>query len=356
MLEAVLKAGARLAEPGEFTKRAFLNGRLSLDQAEAVADVISSSNEAALKNSLEQLSGGLAYKIRELRKRILHETAFIEAALDDPEHIELTDYPEQLNSILTKLISELSVLADSFRDGRLLRDGIRTAIIGRPNVGKSSLLNALLGMERAIVTEIPGTTRDTLEETIHLGGFTLRIVDTAGIRESEDVVERLGVEKAMKEMETADLILMLLDASAGYTKEDEEILKRLDLYPEAKKMIIWNKSDLKEAPAYPDGLKISAKTGKNMEQIKKYVSDIIFDGKAKSIDSSIIITNLRHSEAINNAIFALKRVISSIEDGMPEDFFTVDLLDAYHELGGIIGEEVGEDLIDEIFSGFCMGK
>ena len=243
VLEAVLKAGARLAEPGEFTKRAFLNGRLSLDQAEAVADVIGSSNEAALKNSLEQLRGGLAEKIRELRKTILHETAFIEAALDDPEHIELSDYPEQLNSILETLISELTSLADSFRDGRLLRDGIRTAIIGRPNVGKSSLLNALLGMERAIVTEIPGTTRDTLEETINLGGFTLRIVDTAGIRESEDVVERLGVEKAMKEIETADLILMLLDSSVGYTKEDEEIFKKLENYPEAKKIILWNKSD-----------------------------------------------------------------------------------------------------------------
>ncbi len=353
ILEAVLRNGARLAEPGEFTKRAFLNGRLDLDQAEAVADIISSSNEAALKLSLSQLEGKLSEKISGLREQILRESAYIEASLDDPEHMELSGYAEKLEGVIGQLITEMEALLSGFREGRLIREGIRTVIAGRPNVGKSSLLNALAGMERAIVSVYPGTTRDTLEEYISLGGFTLRLIDTAGIRETSDPVEQLGVERAKKEMDQADLALFLLDASSGFTKEDEEILSSLK---EIKTIILWNKTDLADAPDQPEGISISAKTGKNMEQLKQMVSDIIFDQKQNSVDASLLITNLRHSELLKEAVSSLKQVLQTVSDGLPEDFYLPDLMDAYASLGRILGEEVGEDLVDRIFSDFCMGK
>ncbi len=353
VLETVLKSGARLAEPGEFTRRAFFNGRLELDQAEAVADLIGASNEAALKLSLSQLDGRLSDRIKKLREEILKETAYIEAALDDPEHIDLQGYSDILYIKLSELKDQLQKLIDGFQQGRLLKEGIRTVIAGRPNVGKSSLLNALAGMDRAIVSPYPGTTRDTLEELIRLGSFTLRMVDTAGIRNTSDPVESLGVDRAKKEMEKADLAFLVLDAVSGFTKEDEEILKSLS---GMKKIIIWNKTDLAEAPIEPEGISISAKTGKNMEQITKNVSDIIFDQKLILSDASIILTNLRHKEAVSEALLALDQVCLTIQNGMPEDLYLPDLLNAYGALGKISGEQVGDDLINKIFSDFCMGK
>ncbi len=353
VLETVLNFGARLAEPGEFTRRAFFNGRLELDQAEAVADLIGASNEAALKLSLSQLDGRLSGRIKALREEILKETAYIEAALDDPEHIDLQGYSDILYLKLSELKEQLQKLIDGFQQGRLMKEGIRTVIAGRPNVGKSSLLNALAGMDRAIVSPYPGTTRDTLEELIRLGSFTLRMVDTAGIRNTSDPVESLGVDRAKKEMEKADLAFLVLDAVSGFTKEDEEILKSLS---GMKKIIIWNKTDLAEAPSEPEGISISAKTGKNMEQITKNVSDIIFDQKLILSDASIILTNLRHKEAVSEALSALDQVCLTIQNGMPEDLYLPDLLNAYGALGKILGEQVGDDLIDKIFSDFCMGK
>ena len=353
ILEAVLRNGARLAEPGEFTKRAFLNGRIDLDQAEAVSDLISSSNEAAMRLSLSQLEGGLSKKLKGLREDILKECAFVEACLDDPEHMELTGYPPKLEEKLKNICHEMEQLLAGFREGRLIREGIRTVILGRPNVGKSSLLNALSGMERAIVSAYPGTTRDTLEEYISLGDFTLHLIDTAGIRETEDPVEQMGVERAKKEMEKADLALLLLDASEGFTKEDEKLFSSL---PDIPKIVLWNKTDLANAPEYPEGLSVSAKTGKNMEQIKKKVSDIIFDQKQILIDGSLLITKMRHSELVKEALSSLNQVLQTISDGLPEDFYLPDLMDAYRSLGSIMGEEVEEDLVDRIFSEFCMGK
>ena len=360
ILTSVLKAGARAAEPGEFTKRAFLNGRIDLTEAEAVMDVISSGSEDALKSSLMQLDGSVRREVESLRERILTEMAYIEAALDDPEHYDLQDYPEELNGKLANLMAELERLLASFDEGKLIREGIFTVILGKPNAGKSSLLNYLTGEDRAIVTEIAGTTRDSLEETVRLGGLTLRIADTAGIRTTGDIIEKMGVDRAMSLAEKADLLLAVFDSSRPLDEDDKEILAFIS---GRRAVILLNKSDLEtvvdeaKIREYSDApiVVISAKMNEGRELIEAQIRDMFFSGKLH-INEEIMLTNVRHKEACEESLSSLRLVRDSIEAGMPEDFYAVDLMDAYAALGRIIGEQVGEDLVDMIFAKFCMGK
>ena len=344
ILEAVLKNGARAAEPGEFTKRAFLNGRMDLSQAEAVMDLIQSKNEMALKSSLAQLKGNVRQEIEKLRAQILYEMAFVEAALDDPEHISLDGYSEELLEKMRGSAAEVERLLKSAESGRMLKEGIKTVILGKPNAGKSSLLNVLLGEERAIVTEIAGTTRDVLEEQLQLGEVSLQLLDTAGIRSTEDVVEQIGVERARKQAKDADLILYVADSSRVLDESDEEILKLLE---GKKALVLLNKSDLV--------LVISAKEGAGIQELEEKIRSLFFRGEV-DFNDEVLITNLRQKQALMDASKSLSMVIESIENGMPEDFFTIDLKDAYTSLGFIIGEEIGDDLANEIFGKFCMGK
>ena len=362
ILEAVLKNGARLAEPGEFTKRAFLNGRIDLAKAEAVMDLIRSRNDYARKASFSQLEGSVSGCIRTLRQEILTELAFIESALDDPEHISTEGYPEQLSGKVDQLIEACGKLIASAENGRLLKEGISTVIVGKPNAGKSSLLNLLAGRERAIVTDIAGTTRDVLEESVSLHGISLNVIDTAGIRSTSDVVEKMGVERAEQYAKEADLLLYMADSSIPLDESDAHILQLI----QGKKCIaLLNKSDL--APVLteeelreklPEGVpvvRISAKENQGLDEFEKVLTDLFFSGKI-SFNEEVVITSMRHKEALESARDSLLEVKKSLEAGMPEDFFSIDLMSAYSSLGEIIGEEVGEDLVNEIFSKFCMGK
>ncbi len=379
ILEAALKGGARLAEPGEFTKRAFLNGRMDLSRAEAVMDVIGAQNDRALGYSLGQLRGRLSGKVEELRGRILYETAFIESALDDPEHYDLDGYGEELSGKLDGVLRDLRKLIDTADNGKLIKEGIKTVILGKPNVGKSSLLNCLLGEERAIVTDVAGTTRDVLEESLRLGDICLNIVDTAGIRDTEDTVEKIGVERALKYAREADLIVYVTDASMELDENDREIVS---VIRDKSTIVLLNKSDL-ETVVTEDGIKAlfleatgdlrdyfsvdssgknkfavlhtSAKESAGMEELEQTVKEMFFHGEIDS-GNELVITNMRHKEALEEACEALMLVQESIEDGMPEDFYSIDLMNAYRALGRIIGEEVDDDLVEEIFSKFCMGK
>lgn len=360
ILEAVLKNGARAADPGEFTKRAFLNGRIDLSQAEAVMDLIQSKNEMALKSSLAQLKGTVRQEIEKLRAQLLYEMAFVEAALDDPEHISLDGYSEELLEKMRGIAAEVEKLLKSSESGRMLKEGIKTVILGKPNAGKSSLLNVLLGEERAIVTEIAGTTRDVLEEQLQLGEVSLQLLDTAGIRSTEDVVEQIGVERARKQAEDADLILYVADSSRVLDESDEEILKLLE---GKKALVLLNKSDLapvitpkimREKTGHPV-LVISAKEGAGIQELEEKIRSLFFRGEV-DFNDEVLITNLRQKQALMDTSKSLSMVIESIENGMPEDFFTIDLKDAYTALGFIIGEEIGDDLANEIFGKFCMGK
>ena len=372
VLEAVLHAGARLAQPGEFTKRAFLNGRIDLSRAEAVIDVIHSQNEYALSSSVSQLKGQLSNKIHTLREDILYQIAFIESALDDPEHISLDGYPEQLAGKVTGFEKEIEKLLATADNGRLIKEGISTVIVGKPNAGKSSLLNMLLGEDRAIVTEIAGTTRDALHETINLHGISLNMIDTAGIHETQDVVEKIGVERAKKYAMDADLILYVVDASGNIDVDDQNIISLLD---DKKAIILLNKSDLenkiteeslKENLAkrlkHSEDIRIlrtstidPSSENSGMDELEETIRNMFFEGELKH-NNELVVTNLRHKEALQDALNSLKLVERSIEDGMPEDFYSIDLTSAYASLGKIIGEEVDEDVVNEIFSKFCMGK
>lgn len=367
ILSLVISVGARPAEPGEFTKRAFLNGRIDLSEAEAVMDTISSTNDFALKNSVSELSGRLSSEISLLREEIIHETAFIEAALDDPEHYSLEGYPEELNKKIFAWTKKLDRLSSSFNEGKLRKNGILTVIVGKPNVGKSSLLNLLSGTDRAIVTDVPGTTRDTIEEDVALGDFTLRLIDTAGIHETDDTVEKIGVERSLNGIERAELILFVVDAVTGFDESDEKIFP---LIGDKKCIIIRNKTDLfpKEAHALDglileEGLKdtnfkicdFSAKTGEGLEKLKSLISEMFFKTD-KFLSDEIFITNERQKYEIDAALSSLSLVKQSIDDGMTEDFFSSDLMDCYTHLGRILGDEVEDDLVDKIFKDFCMGK
>ena len=360
ILETVIKNGARPAEPGEFTKRAFLNGRIDLSQAESVIDVINSKNEFALKSSLSQLKGSILDKIREIRSVVLHEIAFIESALDDPEHISLDGYPQTLNNIVDKEIKNIDNLLKTSDNGRILKEGINTVIVGKPNAGKSSLLNVLVGSDRAIVTDIAGTTRDILEEQINLNGVTLNLVDTAGIRDTEDIVEKIGVSKAKEYATLADLIIYVIDSS---TKLDESDYEIIELLKGKNSIILLNKSDLNvvteesEVKELIDSkiISISAKRNIGIDELENTIKDMFFNGEV-SFNDEIYITNIRHKNLLNQSIISLKHVLNSISDGMPEDFYSIDLMSAYESLGLIIGESVEDDLVEEIFSKFCMGK
>ena len=360
VLETVLKNGAVIAEPGEFTKRAFLNGRLDLSQAEAVMDVIQAKNSMALKSSVEQLKGSVQRAVKEIRARLLHQIAYIETALDDPEQFDLTDYPQELQKIVEKESENISELLKTADDGRMIQEGIKTVILGKPNAGKSSLLNFLVGEDRAIVTEIAGTTRDILEEYISLNGITLRVIDTAGIRETEDVVEKIGVGKAKQMAENADLILYVVDSSLPLDDNDREIM---ELLSGRKSIVIYNKTDLEAAV---DIEELKEKTGSpvipvsvveetGISQLEDEIKRMFFHGEL-SFNDEVYITNARHKAALEESKESLKLVMDSIAMGMSEDFFSIDLMNAYESLGSIVGESVGEDLVNEIFSKFCVGK
>jgi len=368
ILESVLRHGARIAEPGEFTKRAFLNGRIDLSKAEAVIDIIHSQNEFALTSSVNQLKGSLSAEIKRLREQIIYEIAFIESALDDPEHISLEGYPEGLNEKTDMLLKSIKKLLDTADNGRLIKEGISTVIVGKPNAGKSSLLNILVGEERAIVTGIAGTTRDVLQESIKLHGIGLNIIDTAGIHKTEDTVEKIGVEKAKQYAADADLILYVVDASVELDESDREIIS---LIGDKNTIVLLNKSDLapvveeknlrelmeKMLPKHKQIAMIptSTKDNSGIDVFENTIKEMFFQGELKS-NNEIIITNMRHKEALQNAYDSLIMVKKSIETGMPEDFYSIDLMSAYSSLGFIIGEEVDDDLVEEIFSKFCMGK
>ena len=360
ILELLIKNGARPAEPGEFTKRAFLNGRIDLSQAEAVIDIINAKNDMALKSSVSQLKGNVLEKIKNIRKNVIRDIAFIEAALDDPEHIEIDGFGEELLVRVNDNQKEILKLLNSADNGRIMKEGIKTVIIGKPNAGKSSLLNVLLGEERAIVTEIEGTTRDTLEESIYLGDVVLNLVDTAGIRDTEDYVEGLGVEKARESAKDADLIIYVVDGTRELDENDKEIISLIE---DKKAVVLLNKIDLDSVISKEEiekivnkpVIEVSAKKALGLEELEAKIKDMFFNGEI-SFNDEIYITNVRHKAALMEASESLSKVRESIEANMPEDFYSIDLMNAYEVLGEIIGESVGEDLVNTIFSEFCMGK
>lgn len=378
ILETVIKYGARTAEAGEFTKRAFLNGRIDLARAEAVMDIIHSKSEFALKSSVNQLKGSVSNEIKNIREKIIYEIAFIESALDDPEHISLEGYPEELSEKTEQLLKQIDKLLQSSENGKILKEGIQTVILGKPNAGKSSLLNLLVGEEKAIVTNIAGTTRDILEESISLHGIVLNMIDTAGIRSTDDVVEKIGVERAVAYASNADLILYVVDSSVPLDESDEQIIS---LIKEKNAIILLNKTDLdgvvteelllekmKRSIAYENPvenelaetnqvkiIKTSTKDHTGIDLFENTVKEMFLKGDI-SFNDEVFITNMRHKEAIMDAKNSLLLVKKSLEDHMPEDFYSIDLMSAYASLGTIIGEEVSDDLVNEIFSKFCMGK
>lgn len=365
ILETVLENGARMAEPGEFTKRAFLNGRIDLSKAEAVMDLIHSSNDFAVRSSVKQLRGAVSDRIKSLRAKVIYEIAFIESALDDPEHISTDGYNEKLSVIVEEMLKSLRALLDSADNGRMLKEGIQTVIVGKPNAGKSSLLNLMVGEEKAIVTDIAGTTRDVLEESIRLRGIGLNVIDTAGIRATDDVVEKIGVERAKKSAREADLLIYVVDTSVPLDESDREIM---EMVRDKKCIVLFNKTDLEPAVTEESFMEAFAVAGNTLrivrtstkektglDELENVLEDLFFQGKIRSNDE-IVITNMRHKEALQDAYNSLLMVKKSLEDDMPEDFYSIDLMSAYTSLGYIIGEEVGDDLVNEIFSKFCMGK
>ncbi len=365
ILEIVIKNGARIAEPGEFTKRAFLNGRIDLTKAEAVMDVINSKNVYAMKSSAKQLKGEVYNIIKSLREDIIYEIAFIESALDDPEHISLDGYTDKLSIKVDEILYKIDKLLKKYDNGKIIKEGINTVIVGKPNVGKSSLLNLLAGEDKAIVTDIAGTTRDVLEESVKMNDILLNIIDTAGIRNTEDVVEKIGVDKAKKYASDADLVIFVVDSSVPLEESDKEIMK---LISDKKVIVLLNKSDLE--PVVSEStiknlwekednnisiIKTSTKENIGMDILENNVKEMFFKGDI-SFNDEIFITSLRHKEALLDSYNSLTMVKRSLEDDMPEDFYSIDLMSAYASLGLIIGEEVGEDLVNEIFAKFCMGK
>lgn len=368
ILNLLLENGCRLAEPGEFTKRAFLNGRIDLTKAEAIMDVISAQNNFALESSRNQLQGRMYKKIKEYREKILYQMAFIESALDDPENYDLTGFSDKLEDIIKPIISDIEKLISTADEGVIRKDGIKTVIVGKPNAGKSSLLNALTGDERAIVTDIAGTTRDVIEETVRLGDIVLHVIDTAGIRNTDDVIEKIGVDKAKAKVSEADLVLYILDSTSEINEEDKEIIS---LCKDKKTIVLLNKDDLSDNIKISDDIvrmlfsnvteynipiiKTSMLKGNGLEELKESVSDLFLNGQIVP-KQELYITNLRHKDLLKKSAESLYLVLDSIEKGLSEDFYTVDLTESYEKLGEIIGEEIGDDLVEEIFSKFCMGK
>lgn len=360
VLKLVLKAGARLAEPGEFTKRAFLNGKMDLSKAEAVIDIINAKNEYALKSGISQLNGNIKNKIYNLREKILHEIAFIESALDDPENYSLKNYPKKLENMIKYIKIDIEKLIKSFENGKIIKEGVETAIIGRPNAGKSSLLNLLVKDERAIVSDIEGTTRDTIREYINLGGINLNITDTAGIRKTLDNIEKIGVEKARDAADKADFVILVTDSTKQLCDEDKELFKYIE---DKKAIILLNKADINPIVKLEDILKysnkkcivFSTKDNIGLDELESEIKSMFYKGDI-DFNDEIYITNARHIEALESVLDSLDMVLSSIEEGLPEDFYSIDMLNAYESLGIITGEALEDDLINKIFSKFCMGK
>ena len=369
ILNLIIKKGARIAEPGEFTKRAFLNGRLDLSKAESVSDLISSKNEYALKASFNQLKGNLSDKLNIYRNDLLESIAFIEACLDDPEHMSIDGFKSTLKSKCENIIKELDDIIKNYDNGKLIREGINTVILGKPNVGKSSLLNTLLNEDRAIVTDIAGTTRDTIKESINLNGITLNIIDTAGIREEKnlDSVEQIGIEKAKKEASIADLIILVLDSSRPLDKNDESLITLCNSLNK-KTITLLNKIDLgnnilagelckpsRTGELCEPLIKFSTKTKQGLSALTTTIEQM-FINKELDFNNEIFISNERQLTSITNAKKSLQNVLTSIANNMPEDLLTIDLTDAYTHLSQVLGIEINDDIANEIFSKFCMGK
>lgn len=363
VLECVLKAGAVMAEPGEFTKRAFLNGRIDLSKAEAVIDIINSKTDFNLKNSVGQLNGRLTKEIDELRDLILDEIAYMEAAMDDPENIPMEDHLEDLKKTLYGLRERINKLKNTYNEGSLLKEGITTVIAGKTNAGKSSLLNLLTGDESAIVTDIAGTTRDTVKEQISLGGILINLVDTAGIRETDDVVEAMGIRKAKEHLNDADLVIYVVDSSSAIGDEDREIISLL----EGKNYIVLlNKSDMEQAitrdELYSNGISkdaqiinFSTKTSDGLEQLTSTIKEI-FSLNDVLINDEIVITNSRHKYLLDESLNSIDLALNGIDAGFSEDLVSIDIYNSYISLGKILGKEIEDDLADRIFEKFCMGK
>lgn len=362
IMQLLLTKGARIAEPGEFTKRAFLNGRIDLSQAEAVMDVINAKTDMALKTGVNQLEGGLHDKMKDLRQNLLEMIAAIEAAIDYPEY-EVEEQPtvDYIYKESNELLKRLRALKKTAQTGKILKEGITTAIVGKPNVGKSSFMNALLKEKRAIVTDIPGTTRDVLEEFVNLEGVPLRIFDTAGIRQTEDVVEKIGVEKSKDYIERSELIVFVLDSS---TPLEEEDFKIIDMIGNQKVIVVLNKNDLprqldlkviEEKLPQAKTVDLSAKEEIGFDDFVKVVKDIFLLGEI-DVNENTYITNVRHKDALIKAEESLNNVLESIDMGMPEDCFAIDLKSCHEHLGEITGDSVSDSIIDQIFSQFCLGK
>ncbi len=361
VLEEVLKAGARLAEPGEFTRRAFLNGRMDLSQAEAVADLVGARAAKARKVALAQLKGGLTKKVKEIRAALEEQLAMLEAAVDFPEENIETEPPSETAGKIDAVAGEIARLLAGYEEGRLYREGVRVVIAGRPNVGKSSLLNRLLGEERAIVTPIPGTTRDFIEEEIQVGGVAVRLADTAGIREAEDVIEEEGISRVWERVARADVVVFLLDGSDGLSSDDIRILEGL----KGKKVIVAvNKSDLPQRLGRADveralsgsrPLRISAKFGSGIEELKKLILETVLGGEEMECREEVL-CNVRHKEAFERAAEFLAQAGESLASGLSPEFVAQDIRDALRCLGEITGETTSEDILDRIFASFCVGK
>lgn len=360
ILDLVLRNGARAAEPGEFTKRAFLGGRIDMSQAESVMSLINAKNDFAVRTSVDQLQGRLKNTIVNMREKILYNVAFIESALDDPEHYSLDGFPDKLRMIIDDILIQVEGLINTFDNGKILSEGINTVIVGKPNAGKSSSLNMFVGEDRAIVTDMAGTTRDTLSEIVNVRGITLNIIDTAGIRETDDLVEKIGVDKAIKSVDKADLVLYVVDGSVELDENDQRIIEKIR---DKNVIVIINKSDLEikiERDAicrYIDAevIQLSAMTGDGSEELYDMLNKMFFEGSL-SYNDQLYITNARHKNELVCTKNALEKVIESIDMGMEEDFFSIDMMDAYEHLGLIIGETARDDLADKIFKDFCMGK
>jgi len=360
VLGELIKSGAYHAEPGEFTKRAFLNGRIDLAQAEAVIDIINAENELSRKNALSQLEGSLSEEIHSIRERLLYLAAQMQVTIDYPDE-DLEDIThEDILSISEECAKKVLSLLDTADNGKILKDGIRTAIVGKPNAGKSSLLNRLSGTNRAIVTEIAGTTRDVIEENVNLNGIPLTLIDTAGIRQTDDIVEKIGVERSLQSIDEADLVIVVLDAKSGIDNEDKEVLASTQ---NSKRIILINKTDI-SSPDFKDKLteypnegiiEISAKTAQGIDILADKIREMYELDKITAA-SGAIITNLRHTCALRDALSSLNNAVDSLKTGMPQDIASIDLNMAMSALGEITGETVSDDIVSKIFHNFCVGK
>ena len=361
ILDLCLKNGANLAEPGEFTKRAFLNGRIDLLQAESVIDVINAKSEKEAKTGIKQLEGVLSKKIKEIKQEILDVMVNVDVSIDYPEYDVEDVTNAEISSMLDSVQVKLENLEKSFDNGKLIKEGIKTAIIGKPNAGKSSLLNAILKEDRAIVTEYEGTTRDTIEEFVNIEGVPLKLIDTAGIRDAKDEVEKIGIKKSKEIANDADLVIAIFDSSRDLTKEDIEIL---DITKNKKSIILLNKADLNSVLTENDSrfkeitenvIKISALNGEGLEKLYSLISKM-FSLEEINVDNGVIITNLRHKNLISKAIENVKKAKDTVEQNMPIDIIAIFVKDILEDLGNITGEIVTDDIINEIFAKFCLGK